>query len=42
MREVFGGQDLFGAFLSKWNTQQIREWGGGVIQGSYSFQLRRS
>ena len=30
IREVFGGQDLFWAFLPNWNTQEIRKRGSQV------------
>jgi hypothetical protein len=38
-RIVFDGQDLFWAFLSGIHTDTRM---GEVIQGGYSFQLRRS
>ena len=31
IREVFGGQDLFWAFLPNWNTQEIRKRGSQVM-----------
>lgn len=41
-RIVFGGQDLFWAFLPKWNTQQIREWvGDGGNTGKLLFPAQK-